>query len=118
MDIERLQTLVADLQEADDFGQFAQDMTPCRVTVGKVRELLSMIDALALNALVADANRYRAVCALVCETDKVKQARILEAVDKFELIDGLANLSPTPELFAGFVDAFVAAIQAARDADS
>ncbi len=43
MSKERIATLVANLREADDFGQFAPDMTPCRSVVAQLRELLDYL---------------------------------------------------------------------------
>lgn len=67
------------------------------------------------NAIVADANRYRAVRALVCETDKAKQERMLDAIDTME--PPQLGDACTPEQFNEFADLFIAALAGARDAN-
>lgn len=72
----------------------------------------------AVDALEADANRYCAVKAMVCETDKAAQGRMLAAMEQFEPACDMFNEdSCTPEQFDAFADTFVAAIQGARDAN-
>lgn len=69
----------------------------------------------AIDALEADANRYRAVRALLCEPDESKRDIVFVAVDAFmcgqtDLDDG----GLTPERWDEVVDG---ALQAARDAN-
>ena len=72
----------------------------------------------AFDAIVADANRYRAVKAMVCETNKSAQGRMLAAMKQFEPARDMFNEdSCTPEQFDTFADSFVVVIQGARDAD-
>lgn len=81
--------------------------------------LLSPVETRALAALfpalVADANRYRAVRALLCEPDESKRDIVFVAVDAF--MCGQTDLDDdgtlTPERWDEVVDGM---LQAARDA--
>jgi hypothetical protein len=69
-----------------------------------------------LNALTADANRYRGLRLIVCEPNEDVQERMFEAVD--EVMTGLPDIknAPTPEMVDGLFDTMIAAAAGARNA--
>lgn len=70
------------------------------------------------NALHADANRYRAVRALVCEPDEAKRDVMFKAVDDLMTQQhDIDEAAPTPERIDALVDQLLTVAQGARDAD-
>lgn len=73
-----------------------------------------------LDQMLADANRYRAIRSVLCEPNKAVQDRIIEGIDRFmnDQPDIAKIEAVTPDRADEIVDALIAIVKGARNADS